>query len=361
LNCIPADAAIYLVKPSVDKSNSFHQFFSEKAKSERAIRHSINSISAYSVDLGDADLAEFKKRVGVEYIEANSTYHTMAIPSNQWGLGVASKFGVDAMKAWKITKGVKEVKVSVIDTGIDCSHPALKGHCDQGWDFVNNVKDGLDSHGHGTHCAGNIAANSSSAMGIAPNVTVLAAKFLDANGSGTLEGALLAIEYSINQGAQILSNSWGGGSFDQSLYDIIAIARDKGILFIAASGNETNDNSATPSYPASYELDNIISVAAIDNKGALAYFSNWGLTNVHLGAPGVSIYSTVLNGGYGSMSGTSMATPFVAGIAALVKSAHPEYSYSEIKDKIMNGAVALPSLDGKTISGGTANAFNSLK
>ncbi len=343
------------------KSNVLDSFFLGKNSGLKKEIKRWNDLSMRFVLLDDKNLETLKNNYSgiIEYIEPNFKYHTMAIPtvpSTQWGLKT-----IEVSKAWTISQGNKDIIVSIIDTGIDCTHDALKDHCLSGWNFVTNTKDGIDDHGHGTHCAGNIAANSKIAMGVAPNVTVLAVKFLDAEGGGTLEGAISAIKYSVDQGAKILSNSWGGGDYSEALLDAIKYAEDKGVLFIAAAGNESNDNDAQPSYPASYNEPNIISVAACDKSNAITYFSNYGTKSVHLCAPGMNILSTMPNNKTGSMSGTSMATPFVSGVAALVLSQNSNITFQEIKDKILDNVKKVDGLQDKVFTGGMLNAYQSIK
>ena len=184
-------------------------------------------------------------------------------------------------------------------------------------------------------------------------------KFLDANGSGTLENALKAIDYATKMGAKVMSNSWGGGGFSQTLFDSIKRSNEAGALFVAAAGNESNNNDNTPSYPATYDVPNIISVAAIDNQGAKASFSSYGKRTVHLGAPGVNIYSST-GGAYDSWSGTSMATPHVSGVAALVWANEPNLTAIELKQRLLQTARPIAGLKGKTKTGGLVNAYLAL-
>ncbi|MAZ49521.1 MAG: subtilase [Halobacteriovoraceae bacterium] len=337
-----------------------------------------------------------------EYIEPNYTYRAINTPSDsdfekQWGLENTGRnsggwwspgtAGVDisALEAWKITKGGKEIKIAVIDTGVDYNHEDLKnnimineaelngaegvdddgnGYIDDvyGYDFANDDADPMDGHGHGTHCAGVIGAehNQIGIAGVMANVQILPVQFLSASGGGTLEGALKAIDYATSRGVNIMSNSWGGGGRSEALFEAVQRAEQAGIVFVAAAGNESNDNDAKPVYPANYKADNVISVGAMDGKGKKASFSNWGEKTVHVFAPGVNIYSTVQGDRYKKMSGTSMACPHVSGIVGLLLSMEPNLSVTEVKQRLMSTSTQSTELDRYTASG-YADAANALQ
>ena len=296
-------------------------------------------------------------------------------------VGIAG-FDIGVEQAWDITTGSDKMIVAVIDTGVDFNHPDLKdnlwtnetelngkagvdddnnGVIDDihGFNAITGKGDAMDDQGHGSHVSGTIGAKGNDGKGIVGvnwNVKIMAVKFLDHNGSGTLENALKAIDYATKMGAKVMSNSWGGGGFSQTLFDSIKRSNDAGAIFIAAAGNDSSNNDSNPSYPASYDVPNIISVAAIDNQGAKASFSNYGKRTVHLGAPGVNIYSST-GGAYDSWSGTSMATPHVAGVAALVWSNEPSLTAIELKQRLLQTARPIAGLKGKTKTGGLVNAF----
>lgn len=339
------------------------------------------------------EISTIKALAGVEYIEPNFTYTKFNSPRDdkfekQWGLHNTGKnsgswwsrgkAGVDisALEAWKITKGSSDVKIAVIDTGVDYNHEDLKnniminelekngidgvdddgnGFIDDiyGYDFANNDSDPMDGHGHGTHCAGVIGAshNSKGIAGINAQVKILPIKFLTDKGGGTLEAALKAIDYATQRGVQVMSNSWGGGGRSEALFEAIKRAESKGIIFIAAAGNSNNDNDTNPTYPANYKASNVVSVGAIDGKGKRASFSNYGKNTVHVFAPGVDIFSTVANNKYKKMSGTSMACPHVAGVAGLLLASEPNLTAVELKQRLMNTSVESVELDEYTASG----------
>ncbi|MBT4760217.1 MAG: S8 family serine peptidase [Bdellovibrionaceae bacterium] len=330
----------------------------------------------------------------IEYAEPNYIYRTNRLPddpelSKLWGLvnkgNALAGVDIGAEQAWDIQTGSKKVIVAVIDTGVDYTLSDLSpnmwtndaelngeagkdddgnGYIDDvyGYDFANTDSDPIDDHGHGSHCSGTIGAKGNDGkglVGVAWNVRIMALKFLTKSGSGSLEGALKSIDYASKMGANIMSNSWGGGSHSQALEDAIKRASDAGALFVAAAGNHSGDNDAKPTYPATYDVENVVSVAAIDNNGRLAGFSCYGQKTVDVAAPGVGILSST-PGGYKSWSGTSMATPHVSGIAALLLSEFPEMTHKEIKERLIATAKPLSQLRVKTVAGGVANAYYAL-
>lgn len=345
------------------------------------------------------DAAGFKSFVvgetPFESLEPNATYHAFDVVPNDpkfgslWGMN-----RIEAPKAWDIHKGSSNVVVGVIDTGIDYNHEDLRdnywrnpgetgfangidkstngidddnnGYIDdfRGWDFANNDNDPIDDQGHGTHCAGTIAARGNNGVGVAGvswNAKVVGIKFLTKSGSGTLAGALSSIEYGSKIGVDVLSNSWGGGGFSAEMKLAIERAMEKDILFVAAAGNESNDNSAKPAYPASYGVANVISVAATLPDDKRAYFSNYGPSSVHIAAPGDNIYSTAPNNGYRYLSGTSMATPHVSGAAALLLSYRPGLTFAEAKALLLERSDKLAGLQNFVKDGNRLNIFKLLQ
>ncbi|MCI0685210.1 MAG: S8 family serine peptidase [Gemmataceae bacterium] len=357
----------------------------------------------WEVELGagvsvESALAAYQASPWIVEALPNYRLHLNANPndpqfSSLWGLDNTGQTGgtadadIDAPAAWDVTTGSQSVIVAVIDTGVDYNHPDLaaniwtnageiagdgidndlNGFVDDihGYDFANDDADPMDDHSHGTHVSGTIGAvgnNGVGVSGVAWNVRIMALKFLDSSGNGTVADAIRALSYAVQMGAQISNNSYGGATpedADLLFAEAIQNAAGFGHIFVAGAGNSGADNDAAGFFPASFETDNIISVAATDHNDQLAAFSNYGATSVDLAAPGVDILSTV-PGGYNVLSGTSMATPHVAGVVALVRSLHPEWTYREVIDQILNSVDYLPGLDGRTVTAGRLNAARAL-
>lgn len=347
---------------------------------------------------------------------SNDTYYTNG---SLWGMygddtpsavgpaGTTNTFGSQAEKAWNDNiVGKASVVVGIIDEGVQITHPDLvnniwvnpfetpndgldndgNGYVDDvnGWDFVNNDKTVYDAGGdaHGTHVAGTIGGdggNGAGVVGVNWDVTMISTKFLGTSG-GSTANAVKALDYLTDlksrHGINIVAtnNSWGGGGYSQSLHDAIIRSAKSNILFVAAAGNSTTNNDTTASYPSNYNTtsgtstqtaapyDSVIAVAAISNTGAIASFSSYGATTVDIGAPGVSINSSVPTNTYASYNGTSMATPHVTGAVALYASVQPAgVSASSIKSAILNSAVPTSSLAGKTLTGGRLNVYAALQ
>ncbi len=364
----------------------------ERVRELGLIRAEVTSVKGRSPEEA---VRALKRRPEVEYAELDhvrrpSGYSEEPYFQNLWGLdnsgqtinGVSGAADVDTngLEASTVTLGDPNLVVAVIDTGTDFSHPDLagrqwvnpgesdggketngvdddkNGYIDDvnGWDFYNkdaSVYDSVDGDKHGTHVAGTIAANQNGQgiVGMAPNVKVMALKFLGPNGGYTSD-AVRAIEYAKNKGVKISNNSWGGGGYSQALKDAIEAS---GSLFVAAAGNSGVDTDSSPSYPGAYDSPNILSIAAIDNQGKLASFSNYGSISVDISAPGVSILSTLPGGTYGWMSGTSMAAPHATGAAALVASLSPGVlaDPTGLKALLMDTGKTAPLTTGKTATG----------
>ena len=337
-----------------------------------------------------------KRNPHVAYAEPNYILTADVIPNDPrlnelYGLintgqtGGTADADIDAELAWGVSTGSSSVIVGVIDTGCDYNHPDLaaniwtnpgeiaangidddgNGFVDDihGYDFVNNDADPFDDHGHGSHVSGTIGGvgnNGIGVVGVNWEVSIMCLKFLNSGGSGSTAGAIAAVDYSVLMGVDLTSNSWGGGAFSQALMDAIADANANDQAFIAAAGNNGTNNDTSPHYPSNYNLPNVISVAATDHSDAKASFSNYGATTVHLGAPGVNILSTLPGNAYGQLSGTSMATPHVSGVAALIRAVSPGIPVSQLKSVILNSVDLKPSMNGITTSGGRLNAFFSI-
>ncbi|HYO92834.1 MAG TPA: S8 family serine peptidase [Pyrinomonadaceae bacterium] len=362
-------------------------------------------------------LAQYRALDEVEYAEANQEirlepdirgryfsdrapgYPDVALPfkssndpklSEQWSLHNEGQRGgkrdsdIRALSAWAKTTGSERVVVAVIDSGVDYTHPDLVNNIwvrpanineytdeelgtindEQGYNAVVNSGDPMDDNGHGTHCAGIIGAQGDNSIGIAGinwEVEIMPLKFISSNGSGTTKDAIEAINYVIDRkragvNVRIISASWGSTAKSSALREAIKRASDEGILFIAAAGNSSADSDRMPHYPAGYDLPNVVSVAASDRNDQLASFSNYGAKSVHIAAPGAEILSTWLNNQYEEHSGTSMATPEVAGVAALILSIEPKLTVKELRDRLFNSVDKLDSLKGKVSTGGRLNA-----
>ena len=313
--------------------------------------------------------------------EPNYEWELTATPNDPdfsllWGLHNTTQSGgtndadIDAVEAWDTEKGDNTLVVGVIDTGIDADHEDLAAnmHPTLGYDFINDDDNADDDHGHGTHVAGTIAAvgdNGIGVSGVAWNVQLVPIKIFNAEGRTNTDAILGAINYAINNDIKITNNSWGGGGYSQVLYNTILNAQHAGHLFIAAAGNYAQNNDVTPFYPASYHLDNIISVAASDHNDNLASFgwagSHYGATSVDIAAPGKDIYSTTIGDTYDYKRGTSMAAPHVAGAAALLWSYCPNLSFMDVKTMLLDNVDVLPSFSGKCVSEGRLNVNNALQ
>ncbi len=314
--------------------------------------------------------------------------------NEQWALhntgqdGGKSAADLSAIKAWLKTTGSEKVVVAVLDTGVDYTHgdlvpniwlrpESLPQYKDEqlgpvndahGFNAVENQVDPMDENGHGTHCAGIIGAkgnNDEGISGINWNVSIMPLKFLGRGGFGSTKDAIEAINYAIDRkrngvNVRIISASWGSTQYSKALEDAIRAAGEAGILFVAAAGNDGSDNDRRPHYPSNYDLPNVISVAALDRNDALASFSNFGVKTVHVAAPGREIISTWLNDDYRDASGTSMATPYVSGTAALILAVEPNLTVEKLRERVLKSVDKIDSLSGKIASGGRLNASKAL-
>jgi len=341
----------------------------------------------------------------VQYAEPDYKVRAIATLPNDpqfselWGLNnTGQEFGgtpdadIDAPEAWAIRTDASQVIVAVIDTGVDYTHQDLSANMwknpkeipgngidddDNGWvddihgiDTCNDDADPADDHFHGTHVSGTIGAKGNNGIGVtgvAWKAKIMALKFLCEDGFGFISDAIDAINYALvaksnnNYARMILSNSWGGGGYSQALFDTISIAKGLGVLFVAAAGNDLLNTDNSISYPAGYNVDNIISVGASDASDNQAWFSNYGCNSVDVFAPGESILSTMPGDGYDSLSGTSMATPHVTGIAAMAWANSPGKNWRSIKSAVMNSVDQPASMSRLSVSQGRANLHKALK
>jgi len=304
------------------------------------------------------------------------------VDGDLWGL-----HNIDAVRAWNLSVGSSDVVVAVIDTGVRYTHQDLRnqmwvnvdevanngkdddndGFVDNiyGIDAVNDDGDPMDDNGHGTHCAGTIGAEANNGhphVGVAWKVRLMACKSISGMGTGTTSDAVKCIDWAVTNGAQVLSLSWGHSDESNALFSALKKAKEKGVVVVAAAGNEGANTDKSPHYPSGYELDNIISVAAINKTGRLTSWSNYGARSVDLAAPGDDIYSTSAesDSGYVALSGTSMACPHVSGIAALMLAQNPKITPSDLRVKLIRAVTPATNLKGRTVSGGYGNAFNVL-
>ena len=317
--------------------------------------------------------------------------------SSLWGMHNTGQTGgtpdvdIDAPEAWDITTGGGTGVVMVIDTGIDYTHQDLapniwtnpgeipgNGIDDDGNGYIDDIHgintitgsgDPMDDKDHGTHVSGTIGAAGNDGVGVTGvnwNTQMIGCKFLNSNGNGSLSDAVECIEYAVllhdtyGVDIRVTNNSWGGGGYSETLYNAINASHNAGMLFVAAAGNSYNDNDALPTYPTSYDLPNIISVAATDHNDNKAGFSNFGVMSVDLAAPGVSILSTVPGSGYSYKNGTSMASPHVAGAAMLAWTQFPTFSHLEIKSTLESTVDPVPGLNGKVATGGRLNLYGAV-
>ncbi len=377
----------------------------------------------YSLKAGDsveAAVNELQNDPDVEYAEPNyilrkadvergepiseGQFRTLAsveVNGNQDGSFTQTAANIQADQAWdNVSNNGERPIVAIIDTGVDLYHSAFTRWCAlwentaekngvagvdddgngfiddiHGYDFVNRDGSPQDDDGHGTHVSGIVLGTTQDLLaipeimpvgGVCNNsyksrVQIMAIKFLDANGSGTTSDAIKAVYYAVNNGAKVLNNSWGGGSYSQSLHEAIAYAYDRKVAFVAAAGNNTSNNDVYPMFPANYDAPNLISVASTTSTDVLSYFSNFGSNTVHFASPGSGIYSAFLGGTYMTMSGTSMATPFVSGVAALIAREQPTINGYQIRDVILNSASSVnTNVNGSTVTGKRLNVLNSV-
>ncbi|MEI6257455.1 MAG: S8 family peptidase [Planctomycetota bacterium] len=339
----------------------------------------------------------------VARLEPDLAVHATAIPndplfSSQWGLQNVGQYStaigadIQATQAWNVTTGSRNVVVAVIDSGIDITHPDLaaniwtnpgdaagqgvdsdnNGYVDDihGWNFVDNNNDVSDGYGHGTHVAGIIGAVGNNGIGVSGvnwQVSLMVLKIQDSRGIGYTSSVIAALNYITmmrrDHGINIVAAnaSWvSAAGYSVVVQEAIRAEGAVGVTFVAAAGNNASNNDVIPRYPAGYDLPNVITVAALSESNTLAAMSNYGAVNVDLAAPGTLIKSTFPGGNYGFLSGSSMATPQVTGVVALLAAAKPGISVAEVRSAILGTTTPVANLVGKTVTGGRLNAFAAL-
>ena len=328
-----------------DKQNNVYVLMLEE-EGEQAVRRALEILNA---------------NPAVEIAEPAFYYQLYTTPNDPRFPEQYALQKINAQQAWNIATGSKKVVVGIIDTGIDGAHPDLAedlwvnpnpnrdGYVNDinGYDFVNR-KGGIpaDVGSHGTHVSGIIGAKGNNGIGVSGINWDVSLAWLGVGLEGdfiSIEAAIEALNYANNHNIQITNNSYGGSDYSEIFEDAI---RNYNGLFVASAGNDSKDNDISPSYPANYNLPNVITVASTDQNDNLSYFSNYGANSVHIAAPGSDILSTVPNGQYELFSGTSMASPYVAGVAALMKSVDPDLSPEQIREILIMSARQTYSLNG---------------
>ena len=350
-----------------------------------------------------AATAAYRADPSVLYADPDYIVHVIDVPGDPdfgqlWGMhntgqvvnGDPGTPGADirAVYAWDQWIGDPDFRIAVIDTGVNYDHPDLaaniwtnemelngepgvdddnNGYIDDlhGYDFYNGDADPMDDHYHGSHVSGSIGAvanNDEGVVGVNWECRIVALKAFNNKGAGALSACIDAVQYIVDNDIRVSNSSWGwmahDGYFCQPLYDAIQASQAIGHVFVAAAGNFFFglSNDEVPHYPAAYDLLNVIAVSATGNNDELASFSNYGATTVDLGAPGVNIYSTALEAEYRFLNGTSMASPHVTGVIALLMSQHPGWTWQQVRDWALLTTRPIDSLKGMTVTGGLVNA-----
>jgi subtilisin family serine protease len=332
----------------------------------------------------------------LEYAEPDFVYRATTVPADPlfpqlWALRNTGQTGgtpgadIRAVEAWDLASGAPEIAIGILDSGIDFAHADLaanlytnpgeipangadddgNGFVDDvhGWDFVADDNDPQDDNGHGTAMAGVAGARGDNGVGMTGvcwRVQLLPLKFLNAQGTGTTANAVRALDYAVGLGVPVTSNSWGGGPFSQALFDAITAADEAGVLFVTSSGGSGANLDEYPAYPASYDVPNVVVAAATDDEDSLYAASGYGPKTVDLGAPGVDILTAWPGASYRLLSGSSLATAFVAGALALVLARHPGLSGDDAATHLLDRVEALPSLAGLVRTKGRLDLYRPL-
>jgi subtilisin family serine protease len=394
-----------IVKLKSNKGAMSSYAFLGKAQSEKqmTLKASFGKMNLHYFALGkgqtvDQAIQELSQDPDVEYVEPN--YYVGKTDDGAGFVEAFSKSEIEAyaqqshevlstdsdiglLNTWQSMGGYQAQAaapvIAVIDTGLQTSHEVIQqtnalwvntkeipgngidddgnGYIDDvnGWNFVTHSGSIYDDDGHGTHVTGIILSVDQDIFQpnrVASKVKIMPLKFLDGNGQGTTSDAIQAIYYAVNNGATVLNNSWGGSSYSAALHDAVAYSYSKGVAFVAAAGNSGTNNDAAPLYPAGYDVPNVIAVAASGSSNYLASFSNYGEHTVHLASPGTYILSTYPPNTYATMSGTSMATPFVAGTLGQMKVVSPNMLGYQLKNVLLDEVQGYGQLAGRVITGG---------
>lgn len=382
--------------------------FHVKIKSNKTVQQAIDEFLA----LPNVIYAEPNYILSINRVPNDPKFSELWALENNGQSGGLAGADISAAQAWDISTGSEQVLVGVIDTGVDYTHNDLapniytnpgedawsdpfdpttgngvdddgNGKIDdwKGWNFIDQSNNPYDDNMHGSHCAGTIGAvgnNNIGVTGICWNVKIMPLKFLDAYGNGSTSAAILAITYASDMGVQILNNSYGSTEESTPLKEAIEYANERGVLFVAAAGNDGTNNDLSPHFPSNYEVPNIIAVAASDDGDQRAIWgdsggggddcgficasvnaatpgSNYGFETVDLFAPGKNILSTIPGDGYSKLSGTSMASPHLAGAAALVLSTNSSLSTSQLKQVLLSTVDKLDEFTNLVATGGRLN------
>ncbi len=408
INSQAAQTALAQVGAEPIKAIPQLDLYQAKLPAELSVQEAINEFT----NMPNVLYAEPNYIYTIEAVPNDARFNELWGMQNLGQSGGLSGADIRAVAAWDISTGSESVLVGVIDTGIDYTHEDLamniytnpgedawgnpndpstgngvdddnNGYVDdwKGWNFISNTNNPYDDHLHGTHCAGTIGAmgnNSIGVVGVNWQVKMMPLKFLNSRGSGDTADAIDAIIYASDMGVDILSNSWGGGGFSQATEDAIQYANDRNVLFVAAAGNDGTNNDTIPHYPSNYDVPNVVAVAATDHSDSRALWgiggggddcgficssataatpgSNYGPTTVDIAAPGKNILSTVPGDGYSELSGTSMATPHIAGVAALLLSVNPDLTVAEQINALYSTVDPLDSFTNLIATQGRVNA-----
>lgn len=392
---VPGELIVKLRETAGRSTDSAFASLGIEVVERRTLDPNVLKVRTASDAVAQQTLAELRVRPDVEYVEPNYLQFADTSPNDprfkeMWGLDNAQDVDIDAPQAWEKTTGSEQVVVGIIDSGTDITHVDLKdniyknpneipgngidddgnGYVDDvnGWDAVDDDGSIRDADGHGTHVSGTVAArgnNSVGVVGVNWRAKILPLRFISVTSGSTFD-AIQCIDYAVRLrqsgvNLRVLNNSWGGTGFSTALFEAIKRANDAGILFVCASGNDGVDNDAIPHYPSSYEVPNVVSVGAMSRQNYRAGFSNYGKRSVDLYAPGDTVLSTLPGDKYGNLSGTSMASPHVAGVATLVVSMKPDVTVSEMKARLFGSVVTAPYAQTSTLIGGRVNAAAALR